>query len=60
MRNPSDRYYAAFKNYGHYAKHYGRGVEGFEAFVDEQVRELAPLVPVNAPLVPVNAPLLYR
>ena len=38
LRNPADRLYAAFRNYGHYAKHYGPGARGFEAFVEEQAR----------------------
>lgn len=39
LRNPRDRLHSSYWSYGHYWERYGgRGAEGFEAFVTEQIQ----------------------
>ncbi|KAG2432485.1 hypothetical protein HXX76_008830 [Chlamydomonas incerta] len=40
LRNPVERLYSAFWRYSHYNTKYGNTVEGFAAFVDEQLSAL--------------------
>ncbi|PNW78886.1 hypothetical protein CHLRE_09g393321v5 [Chlamydomonas reinhardtii] len=64
LRNPIERLYSSFWRYSHYNTKYGNTVQGFEAFVDEQLSALqrcqARAAPPDAPEVdPATSCLLH-